>query len=65
MVARGRVENGVVVLADGIHLPEGQWVTVLTSAPSISAETPDGLGASSRKQESAPISKERQTACDN
>ncbi len=32
MVARGRVQNGVVVLADGVRLPEGQLVTVL--APS-------------------------------
>jgi hypothetical protein len=32
MVVRGRVNNGVVVLADGVRLPEGQEVTVL--APS-------------------------------
>ncbi len=31
MVAQGRVQNGVVVLADGVRLPEGQLVTVLTS----------------------------------
>jgi hypothetical protein len=31
MVARGRVQNGVVVLAEGFRLPEGQEVTVLTS----------------------------------
>ena len=30
MVARGRVQNGVVVLDDGLRLPEGQEVTVLT-----------------------------------
>ena len=29
MVTRGRVENGVVVLANGVRLPEGQEVTVL------------------------------------
>jgi hypothetical protein len=29
MVARGRVRNGVVVLEEGICLPEGQEVTVL------------------------------------
>ena len=29
MVARGRVHNGVVVLDDGVRLPEGQEVTVL------------------------------------
>ena len=31
MVARGRVQNGVVVLDNGVRLPEGQEVTVLTS----------------------------------
>jgi hypothetical protein len=29
MVARGRVKNGVVVLDNGVCLPEGQEVTVL------------------------------------
>jgi hypothetical protein len=29
MVARGRVQNGVVVLTDGVRFPEGQEVTVL------------------------------------
>jgi hypothetical protein len=29
MVARGRVQNGVVVLDEGVRLPEGQEVTVL------------------------------------
>jgi hypothetical protein len=33
MVARGRVQNGVVVLDAGVHLPEGQEVTVLTTPP--------------------------------
>ncbi len=33
MVARGRVQNGVVVLADGVRLPEGQEVTVLAPSP--------------------------------
>ncbi len=33
MVAQGRVENGVVVLAEGIQLPEGQEVTVFASLP--------------------------------
>ncbi len=33
MVARGRVENGVVVLTNGVHLPEGQQVTVLAPPP--------------------------------
>jgi hypothetical protein len=29
MVARGHVQNGVVVLDDGVRLPEGQVVTVV------------------------------------
>ena len=29
MVAHGRVQNGVVVLDNGVRLPEGQEVTVL------------------------------------
>jgi hypothetical protein len=29
VVAHGRVQNGVVVLDDGVRLPEGQEVTVL------------------------------------
>jgi hypothetical protein len=33
MVARGRVQDGVVVLADGLRLPEGQEVTVLVAPP--------------------------------
>jgi hypothetical protein len=33
VVARGRVQNGVVVLDEGFHLPEGQEVTVLAHGP--------------------------------
>jgi hypothetical protein len=29
MVARGHVQNGVVVLEEGVRLPEGQEVTVV------------------------------------
>jgi len=29
MVVRGRVKDGVVVLPEGVHLPEGQEVTVV------------------------------------
>jgi hypothetical protein len=29
MIARGHVKNGVVVLDDGVRLPEGEEVTVL------------------------------------
>ena len=51
MVARGRVQNGVVVLPDGVHLPEGEEVTVL-ALPTIESKvhsildiTPVSLGA--------------------
>jgi hypothetical protein len=37
MLARGRVQNGVIVLDNGVRLPEGQEVTVL--APGA---VPDG-----------------------
>ena len=53
MVARGRVQNGVVVLADGVHLPEGQEVTVLTLLPA---------GALRQEEALAPVSQERQEA---
>lgn len=41
MVIPGRVRNGVVVLKDGISLPEGAEVTVLceTASPTISSPT--------------------------
>jgi hypothetical protein len=32
MVARGRVENGVVILEGGVRLPEGQKVIVLAQS---------------------------------
>jgi hypothetical protein len=35
MVARGRVQNGVVVLEDGARLPEGQEVTVVAHATAL------------------------------
>ena len=38
MVLRGRVQNGVVVLDDGVRLPEGQEVSVL--APGTVAAAP-------------------------
>ena len=41
MVARGHVQNGVVVLADGVRLPEGQEVTVL--APPSAAANAHGI----------------------
>ena len=51
MVARGHVQNGVVVLADGVQLPEGQEVTVLvpssgeTAGHSITDIQPVSLGS--------------------
>ena len=38
MVARGLVQNRVVVLVDGVRLPEGQHVTVLARPPAESKE---------------------------
>jgi hypothetical protein len=32
MIARGHVKNGVIVLDEGVQLPEGQTVTVVTPA---------------------------------
>ena len=32
MIAHGRVQNGIVVLDNGVRLPEGQQVTVLAHA---------------------------------
>jgi hypothetical protein len=34
MVIHGRVENGVVVLNDGVSLPNGSEVTVIVPSPS-------------------------------
>jgi len=42
MVVRGRVQKGVVVLADGIRLPEGQEVTVLTAESAAPASPKKG-----------------------
>jgi hypothetical protein len=39
MVVRGQVQNGVVVLADGIRFPEGKKVTVIPlDEPTTSAQ---------------------------
>jgi hypothetical protein len=55
MVVRGRVQNGVVVLEDGVRLPEGQEMAVLTPA-----ETSAVLAKGGRRPHSlldiAPIS---------
>ena len=49
MVARGRVQNGVVVLDNGVSLPEGQEVTVLRKP---ACRPPCGRKALSRKASS-------------
>jgi hypothetical protein len=38
MVARGRVQNGVVILTEGVQLPEGQEVTVFAPLPEDSRD---------------------------
>jgi hypothetical protein len=38
MIACGHVQNGVIVLDDGVCLPEGQKVTVTAVAPIPAAE---------------------------
>jgi hypothetical protein len=43
MVVRGRVRNGVVVLDDGVRLPEGQEVTVLAPATPLQDSQPQGV----------------------
>ena len=47
MVARGRVQNGVVVLDAGVRLPEGQEVTVLVRGPAPAAPPMQGSPAHS------------------
>ena len=42
MVARGHVQNGVVVLDDGRRLPEGQEVTLLVPAQVPAASQSEG-----------------------
>ena len=42
MVARGRVRDGVVVLENGVRLPEGQEVTVLADATVAPAARTEG-----------------------
>ncbi|HEV2971439.1 MAG TPA: hypothetical protein VGY55_15800 [Pirellulales bacterium] len=43
MVVRGYVQNGVVVLDNGVRLPEGEEVTVLTATPSQDSPQPHSL----------------------
>ncbi len=42
MVARGRVQDGVVVLDNGVRLPEGQEVTVLAHGTVSAAPRMEG-----------------------
>jgi hypothetical protein len=43
MVTRGRVRNGVVVLEEGVHLPEGQEVTVIGGGSFSSGSSTQGM----------------------
>jgi len=47
MVARGRVQNGVVVLDNGVRLPEGLEVTVLAHGTVSAARRVEGSGSHS------------------
>ncbi len=47
MVARGRVQNGVVILEEGVRLPEGMPVTVVAEA----VTAPDTAEQSDRMSE--------------
>jgi len=42
MVARGHVQNGVVVLDDGVRLPEGQQVSVVPLGPALATPPRNG-----------------------
>jgi hypothetical protein len=42
MVARGHVHNGVVVLEEGVRLPEGQEVTVVVRGAAHAAPLTQG-----------------------
>jgi hypothetical protein len=42
MIAHGRVRNGVVVLDDGFHLPEGQEVTIVGLETAAAPPSPQG-----------------------
>jgi hypothetical protein len=68
MIARGYVQNGVVVLDEGVQLPEGQEVTVVSrersdaNAPSVLDIPRVNLGSLLDKDHFAPAYKERQEA---
>ena len=51
MVARGHVQNGVIVLENGVQLPEGQKVTVVSPA----SEQPSGPYPVSQEQREAAL----------
>jgi len=50
MVARGRVQNGVVVLEDDVHLPEGTQVTVLPEPPQLATTVQGGKDRMSEQE---------------
>ena len=43
MIARGRLQNSVIVLEEGVRLPEGQEVTVLAAEPPSKAPGPHSI----------------------
>ena len=43
MVTRGRVQDGVVVLDNGVCLPEGQEVSVLAAVPRLEGSRPHSV----------------------
>jgi len=53
MIARGRVQNGVVVLEGGVQFPEGQEVTVL--GPSMAPAAPSLHGAATHSVLDVPV----------
>ena len=50
MIARGRVQNGVVVLDAGVRLPEGREVTVSVPTADISESPATYLVSEERRQ---------------
>lgn len=54
MIARGHVQNGVVMLDEGVRLPEGQAVTVL--AVGTASATPPTPGSPHSLLDIPPVS---------
>ena len=50
MIARGRVQNGVVVLENGVRLPEGREVTVMATPTAVPEQVTTVQVSEERKQ---------------